>query len=55
MMKRGALPRLYQDPKTYLHNMKLLAHLSGSFGMGDMMIVGGNRYLFLGPRSCGCH
>ena len=45
----GTLPRLYQDPKTYLHNMKLLAHLPGSFGMGDMMTVGGNRYLFLGP------
>lgn len=43
--------RLYQDPKTYLHNMELLAHLKGvgrGFGQGDMMTVGGNRYIFTG-------
>ena len=43
--------RLYQDPKTYLHNMELLAHLKGvdrGFGQADMMTVGGNRYIFTG-------
>jgi len=37
------IPRLYPDPKLYLHNMTLLAHVPR--GGGDMMTIGGNRYL----------
>ena len=47
----GSITRLYQDPKVYLHNMTLLAHVSPAnrgFGEGGMMTVGGNRYLFSG-------
>lgn len=41
--EKGVINRLYQDPKLYLHNMTLLAHLPR--GGGDMMTIGGNRYL----------
>ena len=47
------ISRLYQDPKLYLHNMKLLAHLKvvgRGFGQGDMMTIGGNRYIFTGRK-----
>ncbi len=40
---RGGIPRLYPDPKLYLQNMTLLAHLPR--GEGQMMTIGGNRYL----------
>src|SRR3972149_1626189 len=39
----GGLPRLYTDPKIYLHNMTLLAHLPRA--AGEMMTIGGNRDL----------
>src|SRR3989304_1175067 len=42
-MDKGTLTRLYPDPKIYLHNMTLLAHLPE--GGGEMMTIGGNRYL----------
>ena len=41
--EKGTLTRLYQDPKLYLHNMTVLAHLPR--GGGEMMTIGGNRYL----------
>src|SRR3989304_2452300 len=41
--REGLLRRLYSDPKLYLHNMTLLAHLPR--GSGEMMNIGGNRYL----------
>ena len=42
------IPRLYKDPKLYLHNMTLLARVERAgrgFGGGQMMTIGGNRYL----------
>ena len=45
-----SLPRLYQDPKLYLHNMTLLAHVPGRFNQSDMVTFGGNRYLFAGGK-----
>ena len=44
------LPRLYQDPKLYLHNMTLLAHVPGRYNQADMVTIGGNRYLFAGGK-----
>lgn len=41
--EKGTIPRLNPDPKLYLHNMTLLAHLPR--GSGEMMTIGGNRYL----------
>src|SRR3989304_3004220 len=45
-----AITRLYPDPKIYLHNMMLLAHVPGNFGHGELMTIGGNRYLMVGGR-----
>src|SRR3990170_2570607 len=41
--EKGTLTRLYQDPKLYLHNMTVLAHLPR--GGGEMMTLGDKRYL----------
>src|SRR3990172_8804834 len=41
----GAIPRLYADPKIYIHNMTLLAHVPGRFNHGEMMTIAGNRYV----------
>lgn len=46
--KTGQIPRLYKDPKLYLHKMTLLAHVPGRFGGGEMMTLGGNRYVVAG-------
>src|SRR3990172_7451032 len=42
------IPRLYADPKTYIHNMTVLGHVPGHFRNIGMMTVGGNRYIFGG-------
>src|SRR3990172_111482 len=39
---------LYKDPKTYLHNMTVLAHLPVGGLIGDMLTIGGSRYLVTG-------
>ena len=38
---------LYKDPKLYLHNLELLAHVPEGVGL-KMMTVGGQRYLIGG-------
>ena len=40
---KRTVTRLYRDPKLYLHNMTLLAHLPR--GGGQMMTIGDKRYL----------
>ena len=42
------IPRLYADPRTYIHNMELLGHVPGQFRNIGMMTVGGKRYIFGG-------
>lgn len=47
----GTIPRLYTDPKIYLHNMTLLARVQRvgrGFSGGEMMTIGGNRYIISG-------
>ena len=44
--EQDRMPRLYPDPKLYLHNMTLLAHVPR--GGGEIMTIGGNRYMFGG-------
>src|SRR3972149_2052298 len=44
----GGVTHLYQDPKLYLHNATVLAHVPGSFFVADMMTIGSNRYLVSG-------
>jgi len=41
-----SIPRLYPDPKLYLHNMTILARVPGIFNRGQMTTIGGNRYVF---------
>lgn len=49
--EKRALSRFFPDPKLYLDNMTLLAHLPGRFYHKGLMTVGGNRYLFTGGAS----
>lgn len=45
----GRVPRLYTDPKIYIHNMTLLARVPSVRGSRpQMMTIGGNRYLLTG-------